>query len=336
MTSWETMRPPMKIILTDNRHGIWTSKVSLMAMFDYMLETKQYGQIDITEIESKSEEDIKRLCMDKFQTIPSDMVIFLQKFINLSTLNIPPSIKLNIIIDDIHQKNEDRKCKILEFRKCSRIFAMAYYVFDNFYNRSEINYPRLFPFAHFPNYLATFNPNPIAKILVSGRLNKDIYPFRHLMLEKSRTNKAISYLPVNFAYRIPKDNVSYIYGARYIDHLSKYLVCFTCDSCPQRPYIVKKFFEIPASGSLLLAANTSTKVFFEEMGFIDGIHYISASLCDIDSKIAYVLDPKNRPEIDQIRGRGQELVASRHMHTHRADYLDSVLNSGLKIEKITL
>ncbi|AYV85433.1 MAG: hypothetical protein Satyrvirus16_9 [Satyrvirus sp.] len=324
----------VNVIIFENRKGIWTAYVSLMKIFKYLVGTKKYYQIDITEIVNKTENEVSKIFIEKFGKNPDNIILFLNKITKLDGLNIPISAKINVIVDDLHQKDEDKINKIIEFRRCSRIFSTYAYVFHKFYSKDDIGGIPVYNFPHCVNYVSNFNTNPLEKILVSGRLNPLIYPFRQKMVEISKNkeeNEDVDYLPVDHGYRISEDKSEYIYGDRYIDYLNKYLVCFTCDSRKETPYIVKKFIEIPASGALLLGGNTETKSYFVELGFVDGIHYISASMENIGEKIKYVLDPKHRPEIDNIRRNGYELVKSRHLHTHRANLLDDVLNKKLII-----
>ena len=315
----------LNIIIIDNRHGISTGRLDITDMFKYLVEIKKYHQIDITEIIDKSETEMNNIFINKFGKSPDNIILFLTKFTKLNILNILISIKINIIIDEIHQSDEDKLDKIIELKKCTRIFSTYAYIFNKFYTATDIGNIPVYFFPHSARYTSEFNNDPTIKILVSGRLNENIYPFRQMMYKMSKTNKLIDYLPVNFGYRIKEDNPLYIYGQRYVNHLNKYLVCFTCEANENRPYILRKNFEIAASGALLLAGNPISKKYLEELGFIDNEHYISVTTDNIDEKIKYVLDANNRLIIDRIRKNGYELVKSKHLYTHRGDFLDGIL-----------
>ena len=241
---------------------------------------------------------------------------------------MPPSIKINVLIDDIHQTG-DNKIKIInDLAKCKKIFSTYAYLFKNFYNNTILNEIPVHFLPHSCRFMIEFNKNPVNKILLSGRLNKFIYPVRQMMYEKCKSCDYIEYLRPNVKYRIKKDHPKYIYGERYIKCLNNYIACFTCEAHIGRPYLLKKFFEIPGSGSLLLTINPVTKKYFTELGFIDNTHYISATTSNIEDKIKFILNPENRKTIDEIRMNGYELVKSKHMYYHRADLMDSIIRNN--------
>lgn len=188
-------------------------------------------------------------------------------------------------------------------------------------------------------YKVNYNKNPINKVLVSGaksptKSNISIYPNRDIMIEKSKTNNNLIYFRRPY---VPKDAIlsnNDPFGKKYIHLLSSYKVCFTDDLIDDRPYIVAKFFEIMSAGALLLTTNKNTKKYFEKLGFFDGVHYLSTSIEDIDSKIEYVLDDKNRELIDKIRESGYKQVYKYHTIENRTQQLDDILNH--RIDNFTL
>jgi hypothetical protein len=89
-------------------------------------------------------------------------------------------------------------------------------------------------------------------------------------------------------------------------------------------YLVAKFFEIPATGALLLGEER-VKDMLASLGFRDGVHYLSITPENLKPRIEEALDPKNRKEVDEIRRQGQELVLKRHLVEHRSKQIDDVL-----------
>lgn len=316
----------INIIIVDNRWEMYTTKRHIFDMFDYLVVNKFFHKMEITEIIGKTEEEVDKLFTKIYGKLPDNLVIFLTKFISLSVLNIPKNIKINVIIENIHQKEDDRRDVIASLKKCTRIFAIMGHVFSRFYDPSEIGNVPIYWFPHSARFITPFNQNPVNKILVSGRLNKQIYPFRYFMYKMSKKYTFVEYLPVNVSYRIKVDDPSYIYGRRYVEYLNKYLACFTCEANKDRPYILAKNFEILGSGALLVAGNPISKKHFAELGFIDGVHYISVTMENVLEKIRYILDPNNREEIDQIRWNGYELVKLRHTYIHRGEFLGTMLS----------
>ncbi|MFY9072128.1 glycosyltransferase [Aliarcobacter butzleri] len=99
---------------------------------------------------------------------------------------------------------------------------------------------------------------------------------------------------------------------------SKYV--FTCGSGLEWP--IRKFFEIPAAGSLLLA-----KPFYnsEKLGFIDGENFIKTDYNDIEDKIKWL---EENPQIAQkIAKNGQDLIWKLHSLSARADQFKHSLDS---------
>lgn len=204
------------LILTDKRTGIYTTYLHVFDMFEYLIHNKNYRQIDMEEIENRTQPEVTNILIAKFGSLPTNIVLYYGWGILLHKFNIPGQIRINAIVDDIHQKrvrmpkthSEHFGAKILGFRKCSRIFSMYAYTFSNFYARKEIGNSSIYFFPHSVRFIAPFNTNPLNKILVSGRLyryrNEDIYPFRQLMYEKSQVDPTIDYLPVNVHFAIPR------------------------------------------------------------------------------------------------------------------------------------
>ena len=128
-------------------------------------------------------------------------------------------------------------------------------------------------------------------------------------------------------YKNPRHDVC---GKKYIKLLSSYLACFTCCSTMDTPYLISKFFEIPGSGSLLVAYDEHVKDQLKELGFIDGCNYISVTQENFVKKLNYILDPQNRTKINTIRYNGYELIESRHLLSHRSNDIDNLASLLLK------
>jgi hypothetical protein len=88
-------------------------------------------------------------------------------------------------------------------------------------------------------------------------------------------------------------------------------------------YVLAKHFEIPATGALLIADRAIAPQ-LATLGFADGVHYLSATIDDLERVVEEVLDDRNRAEIDAVRRRGHDLVHARHRTRDRADQIDAV------------
>jgi hypothetical protein len=172
------------------------------------------------------------------------------------------------------------------------------------------------PWSCYDNSFISFNPNPINKILLSGRgIDNEInyYPDR-FKLSKFNSNQIA--LKKN-GKKYSKILSSEILTNKYSIYLNKYICCFG-GSTYRKNYsqnkivntncILLKNFEILAVGSLLLNPLTE-KPYLEKIGLIENKNCMFIDMSNdkkIQEKIDFILDPKNRKFIDKVRKAGQE------------------------------
>lgn len=282
--------------------------------------------ISITEIEEVG--DIKKAIIAKFGEEP-DVILFwlILPFIykHIKSIN-QIKCKKYYFIDDLHN-NECKINKIISykvFNSMDIIFSSYAYIFHKYYPEINKNKIKWLPHSVFDNFKVNINNTPIKKVLLSGFINKEIYPARYHLLNLSKK------YDIDVLHHPGHDNLknkldTYV-GKDYIIHMNKYIACFTCCASKKFSYIVNKFFEIPMSGSLLLAFDEYIKNEMIELGFIDGENYISVTFDNMEEKIKYVLDENNRKEIDKIRINGYNLVNSKHLQYHRALFINNLDN----------
>jgi hypothetical protein len=109
-------------------------------------------------------------------------------------------------------------------------------------------------------------------------------------------------------------------GRGYALKINNYRAAFTDSS--KFHYVLAKYFEIPATGALLVA-DDSVSGPLSQLGFIDNENYVAVSAENLEAQIRFVLDERNHEELDQIRRRGQELVWERHKSIDRAQQIDT-------------
>tara|TARA_B110001452_G_scaffold161442_1_gene134390 strand:- start:5710 stop:6630 length:921 start_codon:yes stop_codon:yes gene_type:complete len=190
------------------------------------------------------------------------------------------------------------------------ILAFYWYQYKNLYKINENNlicFPKFAP----SNSITKFNNNPEMKILLSGSTSS-AYPMRKYL--KSLNHPLVKILT-------QQDNIR---GQDYYKYINKFVCAFSCCSNKNTPYIVSKFFEIPATGSLLLAYDEFVKEPLKELGFIDGVNYISCNKENIIEKINWICDINNIEEINKIRKKGQELVINKHTLKNRFNLINSL------------
>lgn len=170
----------------------------------------------------------------------------------------------------------------------------------------------------YPSSIIKFNSNPINKIILSGEINKYMYPERF----KMKKFKNIFYLNKKTQPHCKNKACENLYSLE----LNKYICAFASSAhvsylkeCPNyvnkdiRPItknthcILLKTYEILGSGSLLLSPLTE-KPYLEKIGLIEDKNCMFIDMSDdkkIQDKIDFILDPKNRKFIDKVRKAGQ-------------------------------
>jgi len=306
----------------DEDNIINTSKHHLFDMLDLLVEKYNFYYYEYKLLLEKNAED---LLAKKFGKLPNNIIV-LKGSSGIKDFKINfKKIKVSFIIDDIHQQGIIRRKRKESLKYVDKIFATYAY---HFYNKfPKLNYELIW-FPHSIRYMINFNELPINKIFLPGRINKDLYPARVKFKELSNNNKSMVIITPNINYRIKNKDVNNksLFGEKYYRELSKYLCCFTCDACNDRPYLVAKHFEIMGSGSLLLSNNPNTKEHFKKLGYNDGEHYISCTIDNMEEKINWILDEKNRIEIDRIRKNGYDLVRSKDTWINRTEEIIKYFN----------
>jgi hypothetical protein len=79
-------------------------------------------------------------------------------------------------------------------------------------------------------------------------------------------------------------------------------------------FIVKKFYEIPYTGALLLIyTDLKNKNYLDNLGFINNINCIICyTIKELEKNIEFVLDEYNNGIIDIIRKNGKELIKNNY------------------------
>jgi hypothetical protein len=267
---------------------------------------------------------LRQKLLDEFGELP-ETVLFWEgyEFLNAHANEICRLDSRKIILaDDLHWWNESmRREKVVGFALCDTVLSTYAYVWDKFYpelrNIKEVVWT---PHSTSQDFMLSYNKCPENSILLSGAINRH-YPLRQLMKTlHDRRAYAIAYHPhpgyhCGYDYENDRD-----VGRGYAKKFSKHRAGFT-DSLIYG-YVVAKYFEIPATGALLLA-EASVASPLSELGFIEGRHYVSVTKDNLESKIRYVLDERNHDDLDQVRRRAQKLVWERHKTSDRAAQIDA-------------
>jgi hypothetical protein len=271
---------------------------------------------------------IERAVLDTFGQLP-DTVLFWEGYELLSARAVEISRLLRhkcIFADDLHWWNEQmRQRKLVGFALCDVVLSTYGYVWERFF--PELRRAKKvvwIPHSASPDFLLSYNQNPENAILLSGAVTHH-YPLRQQVKEMHDQKRyAIAY------HAHPGYHCQYDYernvdvGRGYAAKLNRYRAGFT--DALRYGYAVAKYFEIPATGALLLADDAVSEP-VSRLGFIPNEHYLPASTENLEERIRYVLDEANHDEIDEIRRRGQELVWERHKTTDRARQINQACST---------
>jgi len=231
-----------------------------------------------------------------------------------------------ILADDLHWWDAGmRMRKTVGFALCETVISTVGYAWNRLYPEFAGTKKVVWvPHSASPDFMVPYNSNPENAIFVSGAYG-NYYPLRDRIRELSQTG----------AYRIvchdhPGYYTGYDYdrneavGRGYAMKINQYRAGFTDSS--KFHYVLAKYFEIPATGALLVA-DDSVRGPLSQLGFVDNENYVAVSAENLEEKIRFVLDERNHEELDQIRRRGQELVWDRHKSIDRARQIDAACTS---------
>lgn len=225
-------------------------------------------------------------------------------------LDINKNTKLIMWPGDI-QCYGNKEClenKIKVFERCNLIVSPVYEYFEKLYPQFMSKHrfmPKFFsPEKRYTQLL--FNENPKMKCLLSGALNKEVYPLRSLV----QRHNNVDYKPPIYV------------GDNYARLLNSYFCCITSSSIFN--YVVAKYVEIPAAGSLLLANETED---LKRMGFIPYKHYVSVTKENVFEKINECL--KHPVNYNNIRIEGMKFVHKNYSINNIIKWLEKVFDDLL-------
>jgi len=296
--------------------------------FHYVMSDliKDYGwrQIDSLQL-LYAPGSIRKKLLDTFGELP-ETILFWEghDFLPARFSEIYPLECHKIIFaDDLHWWNEQMRLrKLVSFGLCDVVLSPYAYLWTDFYPELA-GAKRLvwIPHAASPDFAIDYNQSPDNSLFLSGA-KSDHYPLRRQVM-KLHAQGAYSIIH----HRHPGYHCGYDHardenvGRGYAEKINSCRAGFT-DSLIYG-YVVAKYFEIPATGALLLADDAVSDP-LRQLGFIENQHYLPVSQENLDERIQFVLDEANHDELDVIRRAGQELVQSRHRTSDRARSINEV------------
>lgn len=223
-------------------------------------------------------------------------------------LDLNTNTKLIMWSGDLQCYN-NKEClenKLKVFERCDVIISQTNEYFTKMYpqyiDKNEIMLHFFSPHNNFVSL--SFNDNPKMKCLMSGSRNRSVYTFREYIIKSH--HKDIDYAPPVFK------------GPAYANLLHSYFCGIATASIFN--YVLAKYFEIPATGSLLLAEETED---LKISGLVPYKHYIPITKNDVFIKITECL--KNSDAYNDIRKEGMDFVRKNHSVINRVNQFEKIL-----------
>ena len=225
--------------------------------------------------------------------------------------------------DDLHAWNRRmREIKVVVFAVSDVVLTTYAYCWSRLYPELKSKQVVWVPHSASTDFMLPFDANAENVVFLSGAIN-EAYPLRQRMLKLHRERAyAIDYLSHPGYYCGYDYQRDARIGRGYAERIQRCRVGFA-DSVVPHGYVVAKFFEIPATGALLLADDSVSRQ-LSELGFERERHYVSVTQENLEKQLEYVLDEKHHDELDQIRINGQALVRERHKTSDRARQINDV------------
>jgi hypothetical protein len=259
-----------------------------------------------------------------------DVVLFWESYdlVTLALLQLfHANFRVVIFCEDLHWFNAGmRVAKGLALTVADVILASYAPVFERFYPEvASAKQIVWVPHAASPEFMLALDESAENVIFLSGMIN-DYYPLRQRLKALGDEMELHIVEHPHPGYHCNHDHeTSGVVGAGYARRINAARAAFTDAS--KFNYLLAKFLEIPATGSLLLG-DVAVEKELSQLGFCQGVHYIPVSDATLESELRYILDQKNHGELDEVRRRGQQLVWSRHMTSNRAKLIDEVCTTG--------
>lgn len=258
--------------------------------------------------------------------LKSKSIIFAYTYeeLNISILKSNNTRLIYKIVDICDNTNYNMKVCI---DSCDYIYGTYNYLFKTIDNISLNNKPQIcIPHSAVPSFYLNlpFNNNPKNKIFVSGATSWH-YPLRCLISTDPIYKDMIEKL--EHPGYIQQKKVSHdIVKDKYYAKLNEYLCCF-CD-CLVYKYLIAKVFEITSVGSLLLVEDSIVEQ-LNDLGFFHMTNCIMFNKENMYERVCWIINDKNRDEVDSIRNRGMELTRKNHTIDKRIEtftnYVDNVI-----------
>jgi len=243
-----------------------------------------------------------------------------------SMSKLPKSKKLIVYFTDLHGGSSDtgnpksnipfRNKMIKMLDRADKILCPYDYFFRKHWSQYEDKYeffPQFITPLRYFNSLK-INDKPIMKCLLTGALYPPYYPLR-ILIDQQKSQYVETLVHPGYAAR---EGTEIKVGEDYVKELHKYFCGVATPSILD--YIVAKYFEIPATGSLLLAKHSPD---LDKIGFIENKHYIKIDKDNFFTILSDVLE--NPRKYKNVREEGRKFVFENHTDENRFNQLKQII-----------
>lgn len=306
------------ILIPEIYSNSYASVGTYLPLFDLIENNLEFDRIICNDIEPKK--------LHKYDVVmtfksPQKNATWLMKSLH----KLPRDIKLIGYFVDLHDKVDRtstrlfRRSEIL-MERCDKIIYAYDEAFKNrwsqFVEKSEW-FPQFVPYSGYAKSLP-FNQTPIDRCLVSGAIS-GFYPLRRYV---NNNYKNLINLLKHPGYEKNIDEATQ-HGFRtkysFLNALHQHICCLS--SCSITKYTLKKHFEIPAVGSLLLSDSCED---MENLGFKPSVNYVEVNITNFRDIMTTIMSYPN--SFDQIRMNGRKFVLDNHTEFHRFEQFKRILS----------
>ncbi|MBD0381565.1 glycosyltransferase [Paenibacillus sedimenti] len=218
----------------------------------------------------------------------------------LNNINIP----IGVMYHDLHS-NQNKFRKLIKEYQPELIFVHYRDYFISEFPELEHKSRWLPHFVHNELYKDYHLKKDIDYLLL-GATTEKYYPLRNAIMNKMTGKKGFVYHKhPGYRYFSETEKKTMFIGGNYAREISRSKIFFTDDLIYKYP--IKKYFEVPACKTLLLASGSQE---LRDLGFLDEETFVEINQKNYYKKAKYYL--QNEKERMKIAQQGYEMVHTRH------------------------
>ena len=241
-------------------------------------------------------------------------------------ISLDKSTKLILYMHDVHWAKMKREGGTTELLGRADLVMVPYYTYFKKVWPQFIDKTVFFPhfFASQNRYCnLEYNAEPKMKCLLSGNIKQGRYPIRWIVYQVAQSQSEFAYLID--VLRHPRHSKTQYWSRKeggqkqqYAKTIHEYF-CSVADSSKWK-LLLTKYFEVPATGALLLADNPQDG---DKAGLVPGEHYVEISKDNVLEQIKLCL--YNPESYEKIRREGMKFVRANHGVNNRLERFKKIL-----------